>query len=209
MSEEQNNWKVYVHINKSNGKKYVGITSRIDPEQRWRHGTGYDHNPHFKSAIEKYGWDNFEHIILFEGFSESQAKNKEIELIGKWETNNTEFGYNMTLGGDGTKGCFPSDETRAKLSRARLKENLSEETLRRRSIGLTGRKFSDEHKRKIGDSNSKPIEMLSTNGVTIKQFNSAREAEVLTGISHSHISQCCTGKRKTTGGYCWRFVQRV
>lgn len=207
--EEQNNWKVYVHINKSNGKRYIGITSMVNPEQRWRHGTGYSHNPHFHSAIEKYGWDNFEHIVLFNDLSEVQAKHKEIELISEWKTNNTDFGYNMTLGGDGTKGCSPSIETRAKLSRARLKESLSEETLRRRSIGLTGRKFSDEHKRKIGDSNSKPIEMLSTDGAAIKQFNSAYEAEVLTGILHSHISQCCTGKRKTSGGYCWRFVQRV
>ena len=30
-------------------------------------------------------------------------------------------------------------------------------------------------------------------------------AEDKTGIGRSHISQCCNGKRKSTGGYIWRF----
>lgn len=112
----------------------------------------------------------------------------------------------MTSGGDGTPGYHPSEETRQKLSVARRRENLSEETLKRRSESLRGRRFSDEHKRKIGDANSKPINMLSKTGELIRSFSSAREAEVTLGISHSHISQCCTGKRKSTGGYMWSFA---
>lgn len=200
-------WKVYVHVNAINGKQYIGITSKQNPEHRWRQGRGYKENSHFRSAINKYGWDNFYHIILFDNFDETQAKNKEIELIAKWKTNDRNFGYNMTAGGDGTKGYYPSAETRAKLSIARLKENLSEETLRRRSEGLKGRVFSNEHKRKIGDGNSKAVEMLEKDGKCVHRFRSAHDAEVEMGISHSHISQCCNGKRKSTGGYLWRFAQ--
>lgn len=200
-------WKVYVHINKENGKRYVGVTSKRNPNHRWSNGHGYKENPHFYSAIEKYGWDGFYHFVLADNLPEVMAKNLEKLLIQKWHTQCKEFGYNMTSGGDGTPDYHPSEETRRKLSEAKRRENLSEETLRRRSDGLRGRKFSEEHKRKIGDGNSKRINMYSKSGEYIRSFKSAHEAEVTMNISHSHISQCCNGKRKTTGGYIWKFAQ--
>ena len=124
-----------------------------------------------------------------------------------WNTMDNKFGYNMTSGGDGTPGFHPSDSTREKLSIARRRENLSEDTLMRRSAGLKGRKFSEEHKRKIGDSNCKSVEMYTIDGVYLRTFRSAHDAENETGVSHSHISQCCHGKRRTTGGYTWKFTQ--
>lgn len=203
----EKSWKVYVHINKSNGKRCVGITSKPKVEHRWRDGRGYDKNPRFLSAIKKYGWDNFEHIILYDGLNEEDAKERECELIALWHTNDLSFGYNLTVGGDGTRGYHPSVETRKKLSEARRKENLSAETLARRSAGLKGRKFTEEHKKKIGKSNSKPVSMFSKDGAFIKVFSSAHEAEVQLGISHSHISQCCHDQRKSSGGYIWKFAQ--
>lgn len=200
-------WKVYVHTNKINGKKYVGVTSKENPNHRWQDGRGYKENSHFKQAINKYGWDSFEHTILFDGLTEREAKNKECEFIKLWNTQDRLFGYNMTAGGDGTKAYYPGEDTRRKLSEARKRENLSAETLARRSAGLKGRRFSDEHKRKIGIGNSKAISMYSLDGSFIRTFNSAREAEVELGISHSHISQCCNNKRNTSGGYKWKFVQ--
>jgi hypothetical protein len=88
-----------------------------------------------------------------------------------------------------------------------MRENLSEETLRRRSEGLKGRKFSEEHKRKIGEGNSKPIDMFSKDWVFLKNFKCAYEAERELNINHSHISQCCNGIRQTAGGYRWQFAQ--
>lgn len=200
-------WTVYYHRNKQNGKVYVGITSKQKPEHRWNSGRGYVESPHFYAAIEKYGWNGFEHVIFMDGVSEQTAKRAEKLLISLWDTTNNAFGYNMTSGGDGTPNYHPSAETRAKLSRARMKENLSEETLKRRSDGLRGRKFTEEHKRKIGDGNSKPVEMLSKSGDLLHVFRSAYDAEAELHINHSHISQCCNGQRNSTGGYLWRFAQ--
>ena len=197
---------MYVHVNKTNGKKYVGITSKANPNHRWQGGRGYKENTYFYSAIEKYGWDSFEHIILYEGLDERQAKDMEIKLIAEWRTNDRLYGYNMTTGGDGTPGCIPSEDTRHKLSVARRKENLSEETLARRSAGLKGRKFSQEHRRKIGKANSKPVVCTDNDGVTTV-YESAHSAEIQTGISHSHISQCCHGTRQTAGKLHWRFLE--
>lgn len=206
LADQKNTWKVYVHINKKNGKRYVGITSRENPEIRWRGGAGYVENPYFSAAINKYGWDGFDHIVLASDLDSKTAKQTEIDLIKEWKTQDRLFGYNMTAGGDGTVGFYPSAETRAKLSFARRRENLSEETLRRRSLGLRGRKFTDEHKRKIGDGNSKPIIMFDKNDNLLRRFASAREAELELGISHSHISQCCHDHRQTAGGYKWKFA---
>lgn len=202
-----NSWMVYVHINKTNSKRYVGITSRKNPYTRWRqNGEGYKENPHFYSAIQKYGWENFDHVILCHELSESIAKDLEKHLINKWNTTDRRYGYNMTCGGEGSLGYHPSDETRKKMAIHSMKENLSEETLKKRSERLRGRKFSDEHKRKIGDGNSKPINMFNKSGDFIRSFSSAKEAEVELGINHSHISQCCNGFRNTTGGYKWKFA---
>ena len=202
----EKNWKVYVHINKKNGKKYVGITSKEDVNRRWSNGNGYRENPHLYAAIQKYGWDGFDHIVLITGLNSYQAKIAERILISVWKTQSPLYGYNMTSGGDGTPDYHPSIETRKKLSIARMKENLSEETLMRRSLGLRGRKFSEDHKRKIGEGNRKPILMMDLCGNILRHFSSAREAEVELHISHSHISQCCNGHRKTSGGYIWKFA---
>lgn len=103
---------VYVHTNKLNGKKYFGITCR-DPNKRFgSNGYGYlrqdkDGNyqqPAFAYAILKYGWDSFEHDILFLNLTESKAKQKEKELIAKYHTYIGDpecHGYNSTRGGDG------------------------------------------------------------------------------------------------------------
>lgn len=203
----EKDWKVYVHINETNNKRYVGITSKQKPEHRWNSGRGYAYNGRFYNAIQKYGWNNFSHIILFSHLTEEQAKEMERFLIALWETTDDRYGYNLTSGGEGTCDFHPSKETRAKLSNARRRENLSEETLRRRSESLSGRKFSDEHKRKIGGSNSKTIDMFSKSNDYIRSFESARNAEMALGVSHSHISQCCNGKRNSAGGYVWRFAQ--
>ena len=62
-------YTVYQHKNKINGKIYIGITSK-DPEKRWGHnGYNYKSSSYFYSAIQKYGWDNFEHNILFTLFN--------------------------------------------------------------------------------------------------------------------------------------------
>jgi len=45
----ENEWQVYIHINKINNKKYVGITSEKDPNKRWKNGLGYKRQIFYKA----------------------------------------------------------------------------------------------------------------------------------------------------------------
>lgn len=104
-------WTVYVHTNKINGKKYIGITSR-KPEVRWeKDGKGYREGK-FRYAIQKYGWDNFDHEIIATGLTNDEANKMEIELIDKFNTRDDNYGYNIVIGGGSSIGFTHSEETK-------------------------------------------------------------------------------------------------
>lgn len=92
-------YTIYMHRNKLNNKVYIGQTCQ-KPEYRWNNGKNYSHCNAFFRAITKYGWDNFEHIILFEGLSQEEANQKEIELINLYHSTDRNYGYNCQLGGN-------------------------------------------------------------------------------------------------------------
>lgn len=54
---------------------------------------------------------------------------------------------------------------------------------------------------------SKPVSQFTLKGEFIKTYSSIMEAERETGIYNSNINKCCKGKRKTTGGYIWKYVE--
>ena len=113
---------VYIHTCKDNGKKYVGITTKTKPEYRWgRNGEGYCQNKHFYSAILKHGWSNFQHEV-FEVDSKEEMYRKEVELISFYHSNDPEYGYNNSSGGEKSGlGCTRSEEYRKKMSEDSLK----------------------------------------------------------------------------------------
>lgn len=108
-----NNWSVYCHINKTNNKKYVGITEQ-KVENRWRNGNGYK-NGYFKNAIKKYGWNNFEHIVLKDNLSQYEAEELEIYYISIWNLTDKSFGYNLCNGGNTSDGYKHTNESKEKM----------------------------------------------------------------------------------------------
>ena len=91
---------VYMHRNKINLKMYIGITSKNDPYKRWGNNGNNYKSQYFYEAIEKYGWDNFYHYILYTDLTENEAYEKEIELIEFYNTTDIFNGYNVALGGE-------------------------------------------------------------------------------------------------------------
>ena len=97
-------YSVYKHTNKVNGKVYIGITS-MEPEKRWgNNGRNYSGNKHLSNSIGKYGWDNFEHKVLFKGLRKRKAGRMEARLIEQYDATNPDKGYNKQRGGLGEWG---------------------------------------------------------------------------------------------------------
>lgn len=143
-----------MHTSPSN-KVYIGITSQ-DPKKRWGNGSNYSKHKYFYAAIKKYGWENIRHEILFSGLTETQAKQKEIELIKEHKSTDRNFGYNLTLGGDGVKGYVPTEETRKRIGEA-TRERYNDPAVRAAQSARTsgdnnywyGKTFCEEHKEKL------------------------------------------------------------
>ena len=54
--------------------------------------------------------------------------------------------------------------------------------------------------------NKTVLQLDKTTGDTIKRWECARDASRELSINFSNISECCNGKRKSTGGFKWRFT---
>lgn len=199
--DDKNEYIVYLHTNLINGKRYVGITSR-GAEVRWgKNGTYYGERTYFRRAIEKYGWDNFKHEILFGGkrFSGRVAKRLEQDLISLYDTFNPEHGYNLTLGGDGTLGYTHSEETK-KL------QSLMHQGQEPWNKGLKGICHDDEYKRSQSLlQGGQRVLCIETGEI----FTSAADAANKYKLKSGHISDVCKGvrNRKSTGGFHWKYVE--
>ena len=170
-------WCIYCHLNKINGKRYVGLTKQ-KLKKRWQNGFGYNvgTQPVFGAAIAKYGWNNFEHIILednIETLDEANAREKYwIAYYHTWVHDPQCNGYNITMGGDGMTGHIISEEVRKKISNT-LKQN---------------KVFC------------KKVICIELN----KIFESCSMAEHK--LNCWHVGECCNKQRETAGGYHWAFA---
>lgn len=196
-------WTMYVHINKINGKRYVGITS-LNINDRWRNGDGYKKQI-FGRAIEKYGWDNFEHIIVADGLTADIANEMEKTLISEWKTQDSQYGYNIVDGGGGICGYKFTDESRRKMSESAKNRNIcyetrkkhppiSDETRKKMSENNTGcnnphygHKHTEEALAKMSQVHSKKVALISSDGEILQTFNSAKLAAEYIGVE----KKCC------------------
>lgn len=66
----EQDYKVYMHTNNINGKRYVGLT-RQEPRLRWN---GYEAKTPIGAAFRKYGRENFTSEVLFYNLTKEQAE---------------------------------------------------------------------------------------------------------------------------------------
>lgn len=220
----ENNYIVYMHVSPSD-KRYIGITSQ-KPERRWKNGIGYKSNEHFYRAIEKYGWDNFQHIIIAKGLTKEEAEWLEIELIREWGTTNFKKGYNKSKGGESNKGYKHTEEWKIEhgkkvsgennwlygkgyLIKGENNPNYGENpNLKGEKNPFYGRHHTEETKEKIREKIEERGGLEGKNNPNAKSvicittmlvFNTLKEAGEFYNIDSKLISRCCNNKQNYCG----------
>ena len=117
---------IYCIINAVNSKRYVG--SAVSLSDRWSvHLSslrmGKHHNPHLQNAFIKYGEKSFSFEILEYVEDLNDLIKIEQYYIDWLDTCNNEIGYNISPTAGNCFGIKRSQETRARVSRAKLGAN--------------------------------------------------------------------------------------
>ncbi len=132
---------------------------------------------------------------------------------------------NISEGGDG--GNF-GVECNKKISLKLKSRVFSEVTLEKMKSSAKLRKITDEGRKKLSlsrfgyknpmfgkkqskfciESKFKPVTQLSLDGDIIKEWCSLKEVSEYLLINRNTIRMVCQNKRKTAGGYKWKFVEK-
>lgn len=190
-------WIVYAHRNIINNKLYIGITSQKPNERFGKNGECY-RNQVFFNAIQKYGWNNFEHIILFDNLPYSIAADIEYELIEKLKLRDSRYGYNVSKGG--LASVWSTEEQYQHMRK--IKE------------GKPGHKWTSEQRQKFHDArvghapSQKSINSIkNSQGKKVKiveldiEFRSIRECAQYLNVTKRAVQNCLQGKSSSCKKY--------
>lgn len=111
-------------------------------------------------------------------------------------------------------GKHHSEEAKKRISESNIGRVFAEEHRKHISESMTGHKVSEETKKKMSEAQTgktnaptKSVLQFSKTGEFIAEYPSIMEAERQTGCNPSHICQCCKGKRKSAGGFIWKYKE--
>lgn len=122
--ENERKFILYKHTS-PDGKSYIGITTQRLEKRSGNDGCKYRGNEIFWQDIQKFGWENFSHEILWPELNEETARHLEKVFIKHYQTNNPEFGYNGSIGGENPSmlNRHHTNETCQHMSETRRGEN--------------------------------------------------------------------------------------
>lgn len=214
---------IYKYTNIINGKVYIGQTVR-EKQRKREHvlsGRAGKERCLFDYAISKYGINNFKYEVIFRIYGSGKEVEQRLNFfekfyISKFKSNNKQFGYNLTAGGDGSLGWSPSTEAREKMrknhadfrgeksplfGRKRTKEQIQKTVqshLGTKASKETLEKMSKSHKNR----GTRQIMCIETSTI----YSSVLEAAQQTQIGYSNLRKCAQGYNKTAGGYHWKYI---
>ena len=213
---------VYKFTSPSN-KVYIGITNDI--RRRYAEHKRLSEqiiNRKFYIALRKYGFENFSFEVLERYDVKTKEElydvlnEREMYYIEKYDSFNN--GYNLTKGGDGTRGLegelnpfyhkHHTEESKSKISKSHKGKVLSEDHKRKiaKSTKIALNNLSKEKKARMShkeDRERKKVICLETQII----YNSLTECSDKLNISRSDIRNVCQGKRITAKGLTFRYIE--
>lgn len=225
---------IYKITNKINGKSYIGQSTDIAKRWSHHLTIAYNdkysaYQWYIHHALKKYGKENFTFEVL-EECTEEQLNEREIYWIAYFDTYNN--GYNLTEGGNSSKNLgIQIDQYDLMGNFIQSFENITKASksldigigniitcLKKRSQSAGnyiwryhGEPAPDPYVNTVKDnhkwsSSKKAVAQYTKDGQYITTYLSAHDAARAIGKQNSnHISECCLGKRKTAGGYIWKY----
>jgi hypothetical protein len=70
-----------------------------------------------------------------------------------------------------------------------------------------GKSMSEEMKNILYNTNRKTVLLYNVYGVLLDEFESVKQASIETNINYRSIALCASGKRKTAGGFLWKYKE--
>lgn len=133
---------IYKITNLINGKQYIGQTSKLYINNRWcehKNNARNGKSSYLYNAIRKYGEENFEFKIILKNIPIDKLNFYEQLWIKKFNTK-TPNGYNLTDGGEGTRGFVPWDKgiKRSEKDVAKMKAYFTSEVREKMSKKVSG-----------------------------------------------------------------------
>ena len=200
---------IYMYVDKINGKCYIGQAKDFNKRHsKHLHSSKSKNDKDYKlpihNAIRKYGIDNFNIIILKENLDTQCLLNLyECYYIKKDNTlSKNNNGYNISSGGSNGNNFAGKTEEEMNEMKERWKNNENRKYWK-------GKNIPTEIKNKMSESNKKirgkKILQYTLDMVFIKEWDCIRDIERELKIANQNISKCCKGKRKTAGGFIWRY----
>lgn len=181
---------IYKIQNNDNGKVYIGQSKNI-LHRKSCHKYDLKNNRHASEEMQK-DYNISPASFSFEVLCECKKEDlNELEVFYIKKYNSAEKGYNTEQGGNSPM----SEKTKRKLSAAMMGNK-----------SMNGIKLTDEWKRNLSLSqpHKKRVECIET-GVIYESF---ADASRKTGLNRTKIVSCCTGKRKTTGGFHFKYADK-
>lgn len=135
------------------------------------------------------------------GFHHCDETKKKLSIAGRNHTSESIQRCRLKL-----LGRTLPEEVRHKISESNKGRIVTEETRQKIGRANKGKKPSKHSIDLAIEKNSKPVHQLNPKtGEIIQTYKSVTEACCILGGLYK-IGECCKGKRKTAGGYKWKFA---
>ena len=180
---------VYLITDLTNGKQYVGQTTKTLKERLTRHRSG---DLYVDRALNAHGWKNVKVEILEECETYDELNRLEQEWIDVLETCRPS-GYNLTEGGLGGPGHKLSEEAKRRISEKKTGHKHSEAARKKMSAAVTESMKNPDLRRRLSEANKGNKHTDKTR----KKMSKTRQGKARDEETKEKIGESNTGKRRT------------